>query len=92
MQRCFSRPRSLTKVDQLGDQDADGDGQLEHDVELPAHVHRRHLGEVHRYRLGRQTCRVTTEFIGGSYLQREQYTCVALHGSLFKPVCMPYGL
>lgn len=50
----------LTEVDTLCDQDADGDGQLEHDVELAANLGGRHLREVQRHTLGGQACKNET--------------------------------
>lgn len=46
----------LTEVDALCNQDADGDGQLEHDVELAANLGGRHLREVQRHTLSGQAC------------------------------------
>ena len=50
----FSTICSLTEVDALSDKDADGDGQLEHDIELAANFGGSHLREVQGHRLGCQ--------------------------------------
>ena len=49
------RTVGLTEVDQLSNQDADSNAQLEHDVERATDVGGRHLGEVDWHRLSRQS-------------------------------------
>ncbi len=58
--RCAAIGNSgaLTIVDDLGNQDADGDGQLEHDVELAADLDRGNLTQVQRHRLCGKACRM----------------------------------
>ena len=56
--------RMRTKVDNLGNQDADGDGQLEHDVELAADLDGGNLAEVQRHCLCGKTCRKMDALLG----------------------------
>ena len=53
---CTHIYRARTIVDDLGDEYADGDGQLEHDVELAADLDWSNLTEVQRYCLGGKAC------------------------------------
>ena len=48
--------RARTIVDDLGDQYADGDGQLEHEVGLAGDLDWSNLPEVQRYCLGGKAC------------------------------------